>query len=66
VRHGNETAAERVTEEDEARARAIIARYADKRAVEYLSLARCNGRWAMVNILWRFQAPRDRPQQNDR
>jgi hypothetical protein len=25
--------------------------------VEYLSLARCNGRWVIVNILWRATAP---------
>jgi hypothetical protein len=35
---------------DIAAAKATSAEY-----VELLSLAKCNGRWAIVNVLWRFQ-----------
>jgi alkyl sulfatase BDS1-like metallo-beta-lactamase superfamily hydrolase len=33
------------------------ARASSSEYLEYLSLARCNGRWTIVNILWRFQTP---------
>jgi hypothetical protein len=32
-----------------------VARAASSEYLEYLSLAKCNGRWAIINILWRFQ-----------
>ena len=32
-----------------------IARASSSEYLEYLSLARCNGQWAIINILWRFQ-----------
>jgi hypothetical protein len=32
-----------------------VARASSSEYLEYLSLAKCNGQWAIVNILWRFQ-----------
>ncbi len=32
------------------------ARASSSQYLEYLSLAKCNGQWAIINILWRFQA----------
>lgn len=32
-----------------------VARASSSEYLEYLSLARCNGRWTIINILWRFQ-----------
>ena len=34
-----------------------IARASSFQYLEYLSLARCNGQWTIINILWRFQTP---------
>ena len=34
-----------------------IARASWFQYLEYLSLARCNGQWTIINILWRFQTP---------
>jgi hypothetical protein len=34
-----------------------IARVSSSEYLEYLSLARCNGEWAIINVLWRFQTP---------
>jgi hypothetical protein len=34
-----------------------VARASSSEYLEYLSLAKCNGRWAIINILWRFQTP---------
>ena len=33
-----------------------VARASSSEYLEYLSLAKCNGQWAIINILWRFQA----------
>jgi hypothetical protein len=33
-----------------------LARASSSEYLEYLSLAKCNGQWAIVNILWRFQS----------
>jgi hypothetical protein len=33
-----------------------VARVSSSEYLEYLSLAKCNGQWAIINILWRFQA----------
>lgn len=33
-----------------------VARASSSEYLEYLSLAKCNGDWVIVNILWRFQA----------
>jgi len=41
---------------DIAAAKAVSSEY-----VEYASLAKCNGRWVIVNVLWRFQKPPVRP-----
>lgn len=38
-----------------------IVRASSSEYLEYLSLAKCNGRWAIINILWRFQASEARP-----
>ena len=38
-----------------------VARASSSEYLEYLSLAKCNGQWAIVNILWRFQASPARP-----
>ncbi len=32
-----------------------VARVSSSEYVEYLSLAKCNGQWTIINILWRFQ-----------
>jgi hypothetical protein len=32
-----------------------VARASSAEYLEYLSMAKCNGRWAIINILWRFQ-----------
>lgn len=32
-----------------------VARASSSEYLEYLSLAKCNGRWVVINILWRFQ-----------
>ena len=34
-----------------------IARASSSQYLEYLSVARCNGQWVIINILWRFQNP---------
>jgi len=34
-----------------------VARASSSEYLEYLSLAKCNGEWTIVNILWRFQGP---------
>ncbi len=34
-----------------------VARASSSEYLEYLSLAKCNGRWTIVNILWRFVTP---------
>jgi hypothetical protein len=34
-----------------------VAKTVSSEFVDYLSLAKCNGRWVIVNVLWRFQAP---------
>lgn len=34
-----------------------VARASSSEYLEYLSLARCNGRWVVVNVLWRFKTP---------
>ncbi len=34
-----------------------VAQASSSEFVEYLSLARCNGDWTIVNILWRFTNP---------
>jgi hypothetical protein len=34
-----------------------IARASSSEYLEYLNLAKCNGRWVIVNILWRSQEP---------
>lgn len=39
-----------------------VARASSSEYLEYLSLAKCNGRWAIINILWRLQAARPGPQ----
>jgi hypothetical protein len=39
-----------------------VARASSSEYVEYLSLAKCNGQWVVVNILWRFQASGARPE----
>jgi hypothetical protein len=33
-----------------------VARVSSSEYLEYLSLAKCNGQWAIINTLWRFQA----------
>jgi len=33
-----------------------VARASSSEYLEYLSLAKCNGQWKIINILWRFQA----------
>jgi hypothetical protein len=33
-----------------------VARASSSEYVEYLSMAKCNGRWQIINILWRFRA----------
>ncbi len=38
-----------------------VARASSAEYLEYLSLAKCNGQWTIINILWRFQTPRARP-----
>ena len=38
-----------------------VARASSSEYLEYLSLAKCNGQWAIVNILWRFQTSPARP-----
>ncbi len=35
-----------------------VVRASSSEYLEYLSLAKCNGRWAIINILWRFQDSR--------
>lgn len=43
-----------------------VARASSSQYLEYLSLARCNGRWAIINILWRFQdAPAGHSREED-
>jgi hypothetical protein len=32
-----------------------VARASSSEYLEYLSMAKCNGQWAIINILWRFQ-----------
>jgi hypothetical protein len=32
-----------------------VARASSSEFLEYLSLAKCNGQWRIINILWRFQ-----------
>ncbi len=32
-----------------------VVRASSSEYLEYLSLAKCNGRWAIINILWRLQ-----------
>ncbi len=32
-----------------------VARVSSSEYLEYLSLAKCNGQWTIINILWRFQ-----------
>jgi hypothetical protein len=38
-----------------------VARASSSEYLEYLSLAKCNGQWAIINILWRFQSSGGRP-----
>jgi hypothetical protein len=38
-----------------------VARASSSEYMEYLSLARCNDQWVIVNILWRFQSPGPHP-----
>jgi hypothetical protein len=38
-----------------------VARASSSEYLEYLSLAKCNGQWVIINILWRFQASRPGP-----
>ncbi|MBZ5552101.1 MAG: nuclear transport factor 2 family protein [Acidobacteriia bacterium] len=38
-----------------------VARASSSEYYEYLSLAKCNGKWVIVNILWRFQASGSHP-----
>jgi hypothetical protein len=38
-----------------------VARASSSEYLEYLSLAKCNGQWMIINILWRFQASATRP-----
>lgn len=38
-----------------------VARASSSEYLEYLSLARCNGQWTIINILWRFQSPPAQP-----
>ena len=38
-----------------------VARASSAEYLEYLSLAKCNGQWTIINILWRFKTPRARP-----
>jgi hypothetical protein len=33
-----------------------VVRASSSEYLEYLSLAKCNGRWQIVNVLWRFQS----------
>ena len=33
-----------------------VARASSSEYFEYLNLAKCNGRWTIINILWRFQS----------
>jgi hypothetical protein len=39
-----------------------VVRASSAEYLEYLSLARCNGRWQIVNVLWRFQPRPEKPQ----
>jgi len=39
-----------------------VARASSSEYLEYLSLAKCNGQWAIINILWRLQAAGPGPQ----
>jgi hypothetical protein len=32
-----------------------VARASSSEYLEYLNLAKCNGQWMIINILWRFQ-----------
>jgi hypothetical protein len=38
-----------------------VARASSSEYFEYLSLAKCNGKWVIVNILWRFQSSGPHP-----
>lgn len=38
-----------------------VARATSSEYLEYLSLAKCNGEWQIVNILWRFVSPPAQP-----
>ncbi len=38
-----------------------VARASSSEYLEYLSLARCNGQWTIINILWRFQNAAGQP-----
>lgn len=38
-----------------------VARASSSEYVEYLSLAKCNGQWMIINILWRSQDAQARP-----
>ena len=38
-----------------------VARASSSEYLEYLSLAKCDGQWQFINILWRFQAAAARP-----
>lgn len=38
-----------------------VARASSSEYLEYLSLAKCNGKWVIVNILWRFQSSGPHP-----
>ena len=38
-----------------------VAEASSSEYIEYLSLARCNGQWTIVNILWRFRSAPPQP-----
>ncbi|MGE5236399.1 MAG: nuclear transport factor 2 family protein, partial [Acidobacteriota bacterium] len=38
-----------------------VAEASSSEYIEYLSLARCNGQWVIVNILWRFRSSTPHP-----
>jgi hypothetical protein len=38
-----------------------VARASSSEYLEYLTLAKCNGQWMIINMLWRLQAPGARP-----